>query len=101
MKETTKGTWWAFFVFLVIVTIALIFCSCESKSGQLTESPNLKWERVIILESSHPVYFVLSYTEGFEYKVLRIDNQNTVLFMYNPNILGIGDTIMFKFDRPY
>jgi len=54
----------------------------------------------VVLETSHPVYYMYSYTEGYKYRLKRIENQNTITTMYNPNIWNVGDTILLRFTQP-
>ena len=87
-------------VILFAATMALLFCSCSSKSGQLMQT---KYEKCVVLDTSYPTYYILTYTEGYEYRIQRIENQGTIITIYNPNpdttLWGIGDTILLRFSQ--
>lgn len=101
MKTQTKESIWtgwkgALAVILFAVTMALLFCSCSSKLDQ--------YEKCVILDTSYPhCYHVLTYTEGYEYEIQRIENQGTIITIYNPNpdttLWDIGDTILLRFTQ--
>lgn len=98
MKTKTKESIWtgwkgALAVILFAVIMALLFCSCSSKSDQ--------YENCIVLDTSYPTYYVLTYTEGYEYRIQRIENQGTITTIYNPNIEITleGDTILLRFSQ--
>lgn len=101
MKTQTKESIWtgwkgALAVILFAVTMALLFCSCSSKSGQLMQT---KYEKCVILDTSYPTYYILNYSEGYEYRIQRIENQGTITTMYNPNLWHTGDTILLRFSQ--
>ena len=78
MKTTKESIWtgWkgALAVILFAVIMALLFCSCSSKSGQLMQT---KYEKCIVLASDTTIYHVLNYAEGYEYRIQRIENQGS------------------------
>lgn len=97
IKDTTKGSWYAFIVIIMCITLGVLMNSCESQSGKLCAP---EWEHVVVLKSSYPVYYDLQYTEGYKYTLLRYEYQNIQTNVYNPNKWSIGDTIMLKFTKP-
>jgi hypothetical protein len=101
MKTQTKESIWtgwkgALAVILFAVIMALLFCSCSSKSGQLMQT---KYEKCVVLDTSFPTYYILNYSEGYEYRIQRIENQGTITTMYNPNLWHTGDTILLRFSQ--
>lgn len=92
-KESIWTGWkGALAVILFAVTMALLFCSCSSKLDQ--------YEKCVILDTSYPhCYHVLTYTEGYEYTIQRIENQGTIITMYSPKHWPKGDTILLRFSQ--
>jgi len=101
MKTKTTSIWYGWWqvlsLILFAVAIAFLMNSCTSKSSTIY---NQKYEKCVVLETSHPVYYMYSYTEGYKYRLKRIENQNTITTMYNPNIWNVGDTILLRFTQP-
>ena len=100
MKTQTKESIWtgwkgALAVILFAVIMALLFCSCSSKSDHLIS----KYEKCVVLDTSYPTYYVLTYSEGYKYRIQRIENQGTITTMYNPNLWHTGDTILLRFSQ--
>lgn len=101
MKTQTKESIWtdwkgALAVILFAVIMALLFCSCSSKLDQLMQT---KYEKCVVLDTSYPTYYILNYSEGYEYRIQRIENQGTITTMYNPNLWHTGDTILLRFSQ--
>ena len=56
-----------------------------------------KYENCVVLDTSYPNYYILNYTEGYEYRIQRIENQGTIITIYSPKIWPTGDTILLRF----
>ena len=102
MKSTTKKIDWygwraVLAIILFAIFMALTFFSCTSKSSQTM----LEYEKVVVLESSYPVYYMQEYTEGYKYRVKGIERQNITSYVYNPNKWTVGDTILIRFTDYY
>lgn len=87
MKETTKGSYAALSVIIIITLIVLItgsMCSCTSKSGQLTSTT----EKVVIIDSR-----LSSIDSKYVYKIKRLSN-NTTSYTTSYGLYEKGDTIL-------
>ena len=58
-----------------------------------------KYEKCVVLDTSYPTYYILTYSEGYKYRIQRIENQGTITTMYNPNLWHTGDTILLRFSQ--
>lgn len=96
-KEESIYTGWkgALAVILFAVTMALLFCRCTSKSAQTYA----KYEKCVVVDTSYPTYYIYNYAEGYKYRVKRIENQDIITTLYNPNIWHTGDTILLRFSN--
>ena len=102
MKTKTNKLFWygwkaVLAIILTSIAIALLMNSCTSQSGQLINV----YEKVVILESSYPTYYMKEYTEGYKYRLKRIERQNITSYVYNPNKWTVGDTILIRFTDYY
>lgn len=101
----TKSLFWygwkavlAIILFAILAAILMVGTNgCTSQSGQLINV----YERVIVLESSFPTYYMKEYTEGYKYSLRRIERQNVTSYVYNPNKWTVGDTILIRFTDYY
>jgi len=92
------GTGKVLLILALAFIIALPMNSCTSQSVKTIH----KYEKCVVMDSSYPVYYMLEYTEGYKYRVKRIEHQNTTLTLYNPNIWHVGDTVILGFQSlPY
>ena len=102
MKTKTNKLFWygwkaVLAIILTSIAIALLMNSCTSQSGQLINV----YEKVVILESLYPTYYMKEYTEGYKYRLKRIERQNITSYVYNPNKWTVGDTILIRFTDYY
>ena len=102
MKTKTNKLFWygwkgVLAIILAAIALALLMNSCTSKSGQLNDV----YEKVVVLESSFPTYYMKEYTEGYKYRLKRIERQNITSYVYNPNKWTVGDTILIRFTDYY
>lgn len=87
MRETTKGSYAALSVIIIITLIVLItgsICSCTSKSGQLTSTT----EKVVIIDGK-----LSSIDAKYIYKIKRISN-STITYTTSYGLYEKGDTIL-------
>lgn len=104
-EESIYADWkGALAVILFAVIMALLFCSCSSKSGQLMQT---KYEKCIVLDTSYPTYYILKHTKEYKYRIQRIEDQGTITTIYSPKIwlntdgtpVNTGDTIELRFSQ--
>ena len=95
IKDSTKGAWAAFFVILICIALGILIGGCTSKSSQTYA----KYEKCVVIDTSYPTYYIYNYAEGYRYRLKRIENQNIITTLYNPNIWHTGDTILLRFSN--
>ena len=104
MKSTKSLFWYGWKAVLAIILFAIAMAilmvgtnGCTSKSGQLMHV----YEKAVVLDSSYPTYYMKEYTEGYKYRLKRIERQNVTSYVYNPNQWTVGDTILLRFADYY
>jgi len=89
-KEHIVATLKVLAIIACTVAFAFLFCSCQSKSGQLAKAEP---EKVVILDSTPRSYVT---DVGYTYKVKRFE-KGVVDFIYDRRLLEQGDTIFYRF----